>query len=320
MTTYEPSVWDDEVTRMGGGILQSSVWAEFQEAVGRDAVRSMETGQWAWQGFIRTAPRLRYLFLPYGPVIKQDARAALGSALFSAEDQDADFLRIEPVGNVTAEDLKAVGARQIAEVEPQHTFVVDLTQSEDDLRRALDSGHRNRINTTEKRGIHITRVRDTGPTDDFLRLMADTAKHAGITNYTDSYYRLMAESLIGAGVASYYVSSVEGQPASISLVFDWGGTRYYAHTGNDQILNRKYNVAVSAAWQMMMDAKTVGLERFDFWGAAPDDQPGHKWAGITAFKKGFGGARVSTLGTWDIPIHKGKYRAYALYRRLRGRE
>lgn len=320
MTNYDPTVWDEQLANLGGGILQSKAWADFQAAVGRDAVRAMEADKWAWQGFIRTAPRLRYLILPYGPVIVKDAAEALGSVIFAAEDQDADFLRVEPVGNVTEMDLRAIGARRIGEVEPQFTFVADLTKSEEELRKALDSGHRNRVNTTEKRGIRIEQVRDTSPTDDFLRLMADTAKHAGIKNYPDSYYRLMAESLIDAGVGSFYVSSVEGNIASVSFVYDWGGTRYYAHTGNDQALNRQYKVAVSAVWRMMMDAKAAGLTHFDFWGAAPDDSPGHKWAGITSFKKGFGGDRVGTIGTWDIPIHKGKYRAYSVYRRLRGRE
>lgn len=301
-------------------MLQSSAWADFQSAVGRDAVRSMEADKWAWQGFIRTAPRLRYLALPYGPVIKSDPAEALGSVIFSAEDQDADFVRVEPIGNVTVDDMRALGAKQIADVEPQYTFVANLTRTEEELRKALDSGHRNRVNTTEKRGIRIEQVRDASPTDDFLRLMADTAQHAGIKNHSESYYRLMAENLIASGVASYYVSSVEGKPASISLVYDWGGTRYYAHTGNDQALNRQYKVAVSAVWRMMMDAKAAGLERFDFWGAAPDDSPDHKWAGITSFKKGFGGERMGTISTWDIPIHKGKYRAYSVYRRLRGRE
>lgn len=320
MKQYDPTVWDDAVAKLGGGVLQSKAWADFQAVVGRDAVRAMEAEKWAWQGFIRTAPRLRYLMLPYGPVIARDAAEALGSLVFAGEDQDADFVRIEPIGNITADDLQAVGAKKISEVEPQFTFVVDLTKPEEELKSALDSGHRNRVNTTEKRGIRIEQIRDTSPTPDFLRLMRDTASHAGIKNHADSYYELMAESLIGAGVASYYVSTVEGQPASISLVYDWGGRRYYAHTGNDQALNRQYKVAVSAVWRMMLDAKAVGLRSFDFWGAAPDDSPGHKWAGITSFKKGFGGERVGTIGTWDIPIHRTKYRTYTLYRKLRGRD
>jgi lipid II:glycine glycyltransferase (peptidoglycan interpeptide bridge formation enzyme) len=231
-----------------------------------------------------------------------------------------DFVRLEPVGNVREDDLRAVGARKIAEVDPQHTFVLDISQSEEDLRRGLESGHRNRINTTEKRGIIIRRVTDLSPMNDFLRLMTDTATHAHIHNYPDSYYQKLAKTLVAAGVASFYVSSVAGEVASVSLVYDWVGTRYYAHTGNDQALNRQHKVAVSAVWKMVMDARADGLTRFDFWGAAPDGSTDHKWAGITAFKRGFGGDRVTTVGSWDVPLKKNKYRAYSVYRKLRGLE
>ena len=320
MTNFEPTVWDMQIAQLGGGILQSTAWAEFQEIVGREAVRASSAGEWAWQGFMRSSKGLRYLILPYGPVVQKNAAEALRSIVFSAEEQEVDFVRIEPISAVTEADLRAAGARKITEVDPQHTFVLDISQPEEDLRRGLQSGHRNRVNTTEKRGIVIRQVQDMSPMDDFLRLMADTAAHAHITNYPDSYYRHLAETLIGKDVASFYVSSVAGKVASVSLVYDWGDTRSYAHTGNDQALNREYKVAVSAAWKMIKDAKAAGLARFDLWGAAPDDSADHKWAGITAFKKGFGGERVTTLGTWDIPIKKTKYRAYQVYRKLRGLE
>lgn len=320
MTNFELTIWDTQISQLGGGILQSTSWAEFQETIGREAVRASVSNSWAWQGFLRSSKGLKYLFLPYGPVIQKNASEALHSIIFSAEEQEVDFVRLEPIGSVTENDMLAVGARKISEVDPQHTFILDISQSEDDLRRGLQSGHRNRVNTTEKRGIVIRQVQDMSPMDDFLRLMADTAARAHITNYPDSYYCHLAETLVDKGVASFYVSTVAGKVASVSLVYDWGDTRSYAHTGNDQALNREFKVAVSAAWKMIIDAKAAGLTKFDFWGAAPDDSADHKWSGITAFKKGFGGERTTTLGTWDIPIKKAKYQAYQVYRKLRGLE
>ncbi|MEI6481432.1 MAG: peptidoglycan bridge formation glycyltransferase FemA/FemB family protein [Candidatus Saccharibacteria bacterium] len=312
--------WDAQVQRLGGGILQGEAWAGFQESLGRDVLR--ENGNdWIWQAFIRSSRGLKYLIVPYGPVVQSGLKEAIDIMVFAADEQDCDFVRIEPVGTVSPEALGKLGARQIKELQPQHTFVLDLRPSEVDLRTGLESGHRNRINTTEKRGIKIRQVRDMTPFNDFIRLMDDTARHAKIVNYSDNYFYRLSEELIEKGIASFYVSTVEdGKPASISLVYDWGQRRYYAHTGNDQVLNRQYNVAVSAVWQMILDAKQQGLDEFDFWGAAPDDSADHKWAGITSFKKGFGGNRVSTIGTWDIPLKRSKYMAYQVYRRLRGFE
>ncbi len=316
-TNYDKTAWDKRLEILGGGILQSSAWADFQQTIDRPAVRD-SGGNWAWQGFIRHSRGLNYVIVPYGPVVHSGASEALQSALRAARERGADFVRLEPTGMVTPGDIQTLGGRQIKEVQPQHTFVLDLTPDEADLKAGLESGHRNRVNGTAKRGIMIEQVRDMSPIDDFLRLMADTAQHAGITNYPDWYYRSLAEVLIAKGVASFYVSRVEGQVASVSLIYDWGGVRNYAHTGNDQQLNRHYKVAVSACWQMILDAKAAELKRFDFWGAAPDDSADHAWAGITSFKRAFGGERVQTLGTWDIPIKQTKYRAYEVYRKLRG--
>lgn len=319
MQTYDKSAWDTRVKILGGGILQSSSWADFQAALDRPSVRN-HGSHWAWQGFERRSRGLFYLIVPYGPTVYSQASEALQSVVDASRQGGYDFIRLEPRGLVYEAELQALGARQIKEVQPQHTFVLDLQPDEEALRRGLESGHRNRINTTAKRGITIRQVKDLQPLDDFLRLMADTAQHARIVNYPDSYYRTLAETLVPQGVASFYVSEVEGKVASVSLVYDWGTTRSYAHTGNDQALNRQYKVAVSAAWAMILDAKAAGLTQFDFWGAAPDDSADHKWAGITSFKKAFGGERVSTLGTWDIPLKKSKYRAYQVYRKLRGLE
>jgi lipid II:glycine glycyltransferase (peptidoglycan interpeptide bridge formation enzyme) len=161
-----------------------------------------------------------------------------------------------------------------------------------------------------------TSLNTVGP---FLKLLKDTASHAKITNHPDWYYQKMAKSLIEQGIAKFYIASAEGSPASISLIIDWGETRYYAHTGNDQILNRQYKAAVSNVWQMILDAKADGLKYFDFWGIAPPDQPDHSWAGLTGFKKGFGGEVVTNIGTYDIAINKAKYQLYTTYKKMRGR-
>jgi lipid II:glycine glycyltransferase (peptidoglycan interpeptide bridge formation enzyme) len=53
----------------------------------------------------------------------------------------------------------------------------------------------------------------------------------------------------------------------------------------------------------------------DLWGVAPADQPDHKWAGFTAFKKSFGGRGIAYPGTWDLPVRKVRYGSYQLARK-----
>jgi lipid II:glycine glycyltransferase (peptidoglycan interpeptide bridge formation enzyme) len=43
------------------------------------------------------------------------------------------------------------------------------------------------------------------------------------------------------------------------------------------------------------------------WGIAPTDDPDHKRAGYTRFKRSFGGQVKEYAGMWDLPIHAVKY-------------
>lgn len=314
-----PSNWNQQIQTRGGHVLQSSEWAKFQSSIGRQPYFDI-TNEWYWLAFDRQVSGLHYLLAVENPIIDQKPFDALESLSIKARDLHCDFVRVEPKGNITKEDINKFGAVKVADVEPSTTLVLDLTKSIDELRSSLSKTHRNRINTGPKRGIHIKRSTDLNNIKDFLRLMHDTASHSKIKNHPDWYFEKMAQSLIHQGIASYYIATVENTPASISLVYDWGDTRYYAYTGNDQVLNRQYDVGVSNLWQMIVDAKQDGKKYFDFWGIAPEGAKDHPWAGLTAYKKSFGGDVVSSLGTYDIVVNKTKYRLYSTYKKLRGRK
>jgi lipid II:glycine glycyltransferase (peptidoglycan interpeptide bridge formation enzyme) len=49
-----------------------------------------------------------------------------------------------------------------------------------------------------------------------------------------------------------------------------------------------HKAAVPLLWQLISDASTLVLI-FDFWGIAPTDDPDHKRADYTRFKRSFGG-------------------------------
>ena len=79
-------------------------------------------------------------------------------------------------------------------------------------------------------------------------------------------------------------------------------------------LKSGYNIGIRE--NEILDAKKVGLERYDFWGIS-DSNP--VWKGITRFKLGFGGERLSYPGTYDYVIKPLKYKLYKLLRALRRR-
>ena len=68
-------------------------------------------------------------------------------------------------------------------------------------------------------------------------------------------------------------------------------------------------------WESILEAKKRGCVNYDFGGTAPEGSVKHPWAGITRFKKGFGGREVSFIGAYDLPLNK---RWYWIYKVARG--
>lgn len=305
---------------LGGNMLQSRVWAEVQEAMGRTAVWDQGEG-WAWCGAVRISRGLRYLMCSYGPLAVDAAamKRALQSLCAAGRELGADFVRVEPQLMAAAE-LKGLDAIQIADWQPRHTQIIDLKLDEAELRSGLASGHRNRINGAERRGISVRSSQDDQDLKLFLQMIHDTAKRSKAAFFPDSYYLQLWKVLKQEHAATLYIAEAEGEPVASAMMYDWGGIRIYAHAGAFQEPNRKLKASVVLVWRAAMDAKATGMGSFDLWGVAGSDDPKHPWAGLTAFKKGFGGNTVEYAGTWDIPLKKAKYRVYGLYRRVRGRD
>ncbi|TAK89072.1 peptidoglycan bridge formation glycyltransferase FemA/FemB family protein [Patescibacteria group bacterium] len=320
-TGIPPLSWDEQLERNGGSIVQSRHWAEFQDALGHQPVWQQED-DYQWLGSVWTSHGLRYLVCSYGPVLAKgaDPAPAVKSLIDAGRQLGVDFIRLDPQDHRFAKELKAKGARHIADNQPSHTQVVDLTKSLDELRGDLASGHRNLINGTERRGVSIAQVSDRHNLNKFIEMLKDTARRSHTVFQDDYYFQTLWSTLQPADVAKLYVASVDGQPVAGAIFLDCGKTRSYLYAGAWQEKNRQAKASVSLVWQAMMDAKDAGMTKFDLWGIAPTDDPKHSWAGITRFKQGYGGAQVEYAGTWDIPLKPQKYRLYTVYRRLRGRQ
>lgn len=314
-----PKGWDQIVEERGGSILQSQIWAEFQSSLGREVVWD-QSDDWCWSGVIRRSRGLSYLMVSYGPsVVSSEAGdTALKSITDFARSSKLDFVRIEPMTQPAAQAIVKSGGRQIKEMQPQHTRIVDLSQSTEDLRHELSSGHRNSINGVARRGLQINQSTDYGDFEQFLRMLDDTAKNSKVRFFDQKYYESIWKTLIMSNHASFYIAKTATEPIAAAIFYDWGHTRYYAHAAAYQRLNRQLGASAPLVWQAMIDAKTAGAKLFDLWGVAPEGASNHPWAGITTFKNSFGGEIVSYIGTWDIPINKPKYNLYSLYRKLRG--
>ncbi|MDP2631542.1 MAG: peptidoglycan bridge formation glycyltransferase FemA/FemB family protein [Candidatus Uhrbacteria bacterium] len=242
-----------------------------------------------------------YWYLPKGPIGSMSLERK--SEVLRAELPDAMFLRVEPV-----EESRML---QVYDVQPSNTLVLDLTMGEDKLLSQMKSKTRYNIRLSNKKGVECKFV-NVESFEDFIRLMDQTTQRDKFIAHPEVYYKTMLEAMAsGEAKASLAAAFYEGRPIAMNIVMDFAGTRSYLH-GATSNLHRNVMAQYALHWFLIEDAIAKGMSAFDFWGIAPiDADEKHSWAGITRYKLGFGGERLSMPGTFDLPT---KHFVYSLYR------
>ena len=312
-----PDNWDEELTALGGTVLQSSAWAAFQTALDRKVIWDRGDG-WCWLAIVRKSRGGSYLDVPWGPTL-DNKEASLSQAIQSlaeaARTQKVDFVRVEPTGAAQPDMAKSLGLIKVTSVQPEFPWVLDLTQLEQALRRGLTSGHRSAINGAERRGLSF-RLAGAGEIESFLNLMHQTASRQKFAAHPDNYYQTMLKVMEPLGAAKLYLAEAQQQVVAAAIVFDFGGVRYYAHAGADQVKNRQLQASAPLVWRMITDCKAAGGHEFNFWGVTTSSDPKDAWAGFTKFKTAFGGSVRPRIGTWELPLSMYKYRLLQLARKV----
>jgi lipid II:glycine glycyltransferase (peptidoglycan interpeptide bridge formation enzyme) len=70
-------------------------------------------------------------------------------------------------------------------------------------------------------------------------------------------------------------------------------------------------------WEIILDAKKQNLKEYNFLGVAPNEDQNHPWAGITRFKKQFGGYQADILGSFDLPLKPLEYKLFKFAEKIR---
>ncbi|MDR0397617.1 MAG: peptidoglycan bridge formation glycyltransferase FemA/FemB family protein [Candidatus Nomurabacteria bacterium] len=323
--------------------LQSESWKKFQESLGKQVFEDSGSG-WGFLATLETTPFGSYLYLPYGPTSQDDNtfQGALKALKSLAHQQDVLFIRIEPTNGVSASTLEYEGFVRIKEINPEHTWVLNLEQSREAILAGMKQNNRNLFNTYKSKSITIHHTSNTKKIVYLTSLLAGVATHNKINTHSATY---LSKQMSEAGAILYYAvlndpnltsasifsqeksgltntvttgmrnvsgsDDSESAPAIIAaaLVYDSPTTRYYAHGAADHE-HRKLGAGTALLAQMIIDAKDKGLKTFDFYGITESADPHHPWYGFTKFKKSFGGEPRNHLGTWDLPLKKARYRAF----------
>lgn len=298
-------------------ILQSDIWAQFQEANGHQVFRGRGEG-WRYMATLEGGSTGRYLYAPYGPEAENEAAfdAAIADMKRVAAENKCWFIRVEPTnsaiwGELSGEAFLAARGFRLSprQIQPAHTQIIDLTRTEDELLKGMSATNRNLHRNIHKKGVTFEKSQNPADVAILLRYLDQTASRVGFNRQQDNYLKKVAEVLMPADAAAVFIAKVDGEPIGASLCYDSDDTRTYAHAATS-FEHRRLTVGAPLLAFIMFDAKEKGLTTLDLFGIAPTDDPNHEWAGFTKFKKSLGGSPVAFPGTWDLPVSTNGYRAY----------
>ncbi len=289
--------------------LQSKVWARVNQLIGHQVVEKDGIVM-----IIKKAKRGRYLEIPGGPIINwQDDKAVEKTRQLivdTAKKHRCVFVRLRPQLIDTPENRKLLETKLKAKKSPmhlaaEHTVILDLTKSEDELLKNMRRQTRYEVRRADKLGIKVESGNSEELFKEFHQVQSETAARQHFV--PPDLKTLLAEKEAFSKNAKIYVAkTAEGEPIAYGLILiHENEAEYYEAASTD--LNHKLPGAYALEWQAIKDLKKQKVKKYNLWGIAPPNQPHHRYAGVTTFKTGFGGEVVAFVPAHDIIISKIKY-------------
>lgn len=302
--------------------LQSPEYARMNEILGCKTFVEDFNGKAYVLMIIRNAKRGRYMEIPCGPLVDfNDAKLAkevLAKITETAKKEKCVFVRMRPQLNANEKNLKSLEKLGLKKspmhLAAEHTVMIDLSLSEDELLANMRRQTRYEVRRADKVGIVVSSSNDEKMFEEFHKVQAETARRQNFV--PPSLKTLLAEKEAFGDNIIIYKATLENEPVAYGLIIKNGLEADYYEAAST-LLNRKMPGAYALLWQAMKDLKKAGFSRFNLWGIAPENQPNHRYAGVTTFKTGFGGEVVEFVPAHDLVISKMRYAADFAFETMR---
>lgn len=329
----DPRQWNQFLLeRRPNTFLQSWQWGELNRRHD-EGVRYLgffEEGQQIGAALLLTinARRGRFLFCPHGPLFRsdQEAQEQLPAFVMLCRDiarrDSAVALRISPLleeTNAAVSAFSSLGFRPAPlHMHTELTWMLDITPSEEDLLRGMRKTTRHAIRDAKEAGVSIEIVSTPTALKRFLPLYHQTKSRHNFIPFSSAF--LEDQVLLFQQNNQMYIAIAryQNQDVAASIFIKFGPTVFYHHGASLSLLNR-IPASQLLQWESIREAKRRGATSYNFWGIAPADQPDHPFAGITVFKKGFGGYAIRYLHAQDLPLSRMYWKLWSVdtYRRIK---
>ncbi|HTK39485.1 MAG TPA: peptidoglycan bridge formation glycyltransferase FemA/FemB family protein [Patescibacteria group bacterium] len=307
-------------------LLQSWQWGEVNTQLGHTIVRRLISKDGTvcamMSCIIKDAKRGRYLEVPAGPLLNWDdvelSKAALALLKELAAKHACAFIRMRPQLPDTEKErarMQSFGLKQaLMHVAADHTSIIDVTPDEEELLRAMRQQTRYEVRRGAKRGVSVQAVDPAQHIETFHALQADTAARQNF--YPPSLAFLKAVSQTFGENAVLYQATKGDTLLNMALVLYFNQEVAYFEAASTPDARREPG-AYAIIWKIIQDAKVRGFRLVNLWGTAPPEAKNHRYAGVTTFKRGFGGEDVAYLPAYDMVLDPLRYSLTRLIEAIR---
>lgn len=299
-------------------LLQSWQLGDTNERLGNTVVRFIITDGHtivgAYSAIVKAAKRGRYLEIPGGPLLNWKNRPLVDATIKQlrtiGHHYRCAFIRVRTQLPDTPEYrqlMQEINSKpSLIHVTADNTAIVDLTRDETTILAAMRQQTRYEVRRSIKHAIVVERSNPLETLEFFHELQAETAKRQNFYIQPLRYLQALCTSF--GDDARLYRASKNGTVLNLALTLTFGNEIAYFEAAST-LDARKEPGAYAIIWKIMQDAKKDGLTSLNLWGTAPPNDARHRYAGVTTFKRGFGGRDVAYLPAHDIVLRPVRYMA-----------
>ncbi len=315
----DKKTWEDFATSYRpSSLLQSWAWGEFAKKEGREVIRvglfNDEDLVGLALAIVVLSKRANYLEVHMGPMVDYSdiTQFKYFHDYFTdlARQKKLHFFRFRPPMLHDDNKLKSftkLGYKKAPMYfQAEHTYRLDVSKSEDELMKGMKKNTRYYVRKAQKVGVEISTSTDINDIEPFFDLYQKTVERQHFVPYDKKFFTDEFESFSKDNSVELFFAKYDDKVISTAMIVYYADTAYYHH-GASIRLNPDVYASYLLQWEVIKRIRERGIKIYDFFGIAPTDDPNHPRAGLTKFKRGFGGERTRFMHTMDYPIDKLRY-------------
>lgn len=312
--------WDEFVAKeSSGSFLQAFEFGDFHQSLGKKVWR-LGLGQSGLTGvclLIKESNKFgNFIYSPGGPLLTkvQDLGSLIKIITQLGKEEKVGFVRFDPrlISEKLASEISSYGLKQVNNfTQPQCTQIIDLTKEWEEIRAGFSRSTRYNLSAVERKGVRVSVSDKVEDIKIFENLLHETAQRQGFRLHAQaSYYKKQFEAFAKTNKSKLYLArepQADGHEIlAAAIVIYFGSTVTYLHAASSR-KNPKLRASYLMQWKIIQDAKNSGARKYDFWGISANETSSDPWAGVTIFKKGFGGEKICYSPPSDLVLSKGYY-------------